>query len=128
MKVLLAILLTPALWLSSCAETTEVQPFPEKYYGVGIEIEIHRNKPVVKFVHKNSPAEMAKVLKGDVIESINGKTTKGLGLAEVILLIRGKKDSQIVMAVKRQNQNITVVTRREPIKKTIGGDRGKPEN
>ena len=128
MKLLLPLLIAPALWLSSCAETTEVQPFPKQYYGVGIEIEIHRDKPVVRFVHKNSPAEQAKILKGDVIESIDGKVTKTLSLADVILLIRGKKNSQIVMDLNRQSQSITVVTRRDAITKTIGGYRGQPEN
>ncbi|MDP7040870.1 MAG: PDZ domain-containing protein [Myxococcota bacterium] len=110
--------------LTQCSETKTIESFPEQFYGLGVELEIRKESPVITFIHKKSPAEESKILVGDVIEAIDGKPTKGLTLAQVIMLVRGPLHSQIMLHLKRHQQKITVVLRRAEISKGPAGYQG----
>ena len=114
--------------LTQCSETKTIESFPKQFYGLGIELEIRKESPVITFIHKKSPAEESKILIGDVIEAIDGKPTKGLTLAQVIMLVRGPLHSQLMLHLKRHQQKITVVLRRGKISKGPAGYQGTTRN
>tara|TARA_B100000959_G_scaffold285706_1_gene361372 strand:- start:1472 stop:1882 length:411 start_codon:yes stop_codon:yes gene_type:complete len=115
------------LTFMQCSETKVVESFPQKFYGLGIEVEIRNDNPVITFVHKKSPAEESQMLAGDIIEAIDGKTTKGLTLAQVVMLIRGPPHSQIMLHIKRHQHKMTLILRRREIHKGPAGYQGSTQ-
>ena len=105
------------LVLFSCNETQIVSAFPSEFYGLGMEIEIRNDKPLITFIHKDSPADKSKILIGDVIEAIDGQSTAKMTLAEVIMRIRGPENSQIILDLKRHNYDIILVLLRKKLQK-----------
>ena len=58
--------------------------------GVGIEIGLRKNSLTVIAPIKNTPAEQAGILAGDVIVKIDDKDTEGLSIDQAVSKIRGK--------------------------------------
>jgi carboxyl-terminal processing protease len=59
-----------------------------QYNGLGIEVEIRNGLLVILAALKNSPAEMAGLQKGDIVESINGIGVADKSIEEVTGLIK----------------------------------------
>ena len=72
-----------------------------QYDGLGVEVELRNDMLVILATIKNSPAEMAGVMMGDIILSINDTDIQGLPLEQVSRLI------------KRSPQNTKLVVRRD---------------
>lgn len=69
-----------------------------QYDGLGVEVELRNQLLVVLDTIKNSPAEMAGLQKGDIIDSINGVSVKGKTLEEVSELIKkSEQNTQLVV-------------------------------
>ncbi|MCJ8270427.1 MAG: PDZ domain-containing protein, partial [Psychrosphaera sp.] len=69
-----------------------------QYDGLGIEVELRNDLLVILETIKNSPAEMAGLQKGDIIDSINGVDVKGKTLEQVSKLIKqSKQKTQLVV-------------------------------
>lgn len=84
----------------------EVQEFSRvtsgKYAGIGVEIEMRSNQLTVIAPIGDSPAALAGVLPGDRILRIDGTLVNGMGLQEVITLMRGKAGTDIQITVARE--------------------------
>ena len=101
-----------------CCQHTEVlEGFPETYAGVGLELKIEQGRPVVVRAIKGGPAHLAEVSPGDRIMEIDGVSTKGLNLGEVVVRLRGKPDSQVTLGVNRKGNRILFVVRRQALRK-----------
>jgi carboxyl-terminal processing protease len=72
-----------------------------KYNGLGIEVEVRDQHLVVLATIKNSPAETAGLLAGDIIKSIDG-----ISVAE-------KSLNQVSQAIKQSGQKTTLVISRD---------------
>lgn len=71
------------------------------YVGIGIRIDpAEDGRPLVVGVFKDSPAEKAGVLTGDIIERVDGKATTGHDLDEVAGWIRGEAGSSVELTVQ----------------------------
>ena len=71
------------------------------YVGIGIRIDADENgRPLVVGVFKDSPAEKAGVLSGDIIESVDGKSTTGHDLDEVASWVRGEAGTSVELVVQ----------------------------
>ncbi len=71
------------------------------YVGIGIRLDTAADgRPLVVGVFKDSPAEAAGVKSGDIIESVDGKTTTGHDLDEVAGWIRGEAGSTVDLTVR----------------------------
>lgn len=70
---------------------------------VGIGAYIMEEDGYIKVVRpiKGSPAEKAGILPNDVIITVDGKATKGLGADAVSNLIKGKKDTLVRLRIRR---------------------------
>ena len=86
-----------------------------QYDGLGIEVELRNGVLVILTTLKNSPAEMAGLSKGDVVESINGIDIHGLSLEKVSLLIKDSTQ-KTQLKIKRDDYQ-------EPLEFTI--EKGK---
>ncbi len=69
--------------------------------GVGIEIGMRKNLLTVIAPIKNTPAQKAGILAGDIIVKINDKDASGLAIDEAVNQIRGKKGTSVKLAIQR---------------------------
>jgi carboxyl-terminal processing protease len=71
------------------------------YVGIGIRMDADDSgRPLVVGVFKDSPAEAAGVLSGDIIESVDGKSTTGHDLDEVASWVRGEAGTSVELVVQ----------------------------
>lgn len=91
--------------------------------GLGIEIGHENGFPTVISPIEDTPAAKAGILAGDVIVSIDGKSTKDMPLNDAVKMMRGEPKTPIKLSIQRGDQkpfDITIV--RDHIKvKSIRG-------
>ncbi len=84
--------------------------------GLGISIEYADGEPVIVAPLKDSPAEEAGLLPGDVIVEIDGIPTLGMTDAEVTAHLRGDAGTPVTLSIERNDEpqllEITVVRAR----------------
>ena len=71
--------------------------------GIGVEMKQHKNGAMVVRPVQGSPAEKSGVQRGDIINSINGKSVQGMGLGEIAKLMSGKSGTHILLKVLRND-------------------------
>ncbi len=85
--------------------------------GVGIQIaQDEKTKEITVIAPiEGSPASKVGILPKDVITKVDSTTTEGLDINEVVGLIRGPVDSQVVLTVKRGDEQLSFPIKRERI-------------
>jgi carboxyl-terminal processing protease len=73
-----------------------------RYFGIGMTVQQHGNRTVVMAPFAASPALKAGMRAGDVILVVNDKKTDGLGLTEVVDLIKGPRGTRVQVTVGRE--------------------------
>jgi carboxyl-terminal processing protease len=73
-----------------------------RYYGVGMTVQPRNGKTVVVAPFPGSPAYKAGMRPGDVILTVDGKSTDGLSTTEVADLLKGARGTQVTVAVSRE--------------------------
>jgi carboxyl-terminal processing protease len=69
--------------------------------GIGIELKLENGFPIVVSLIEGAPASHSDLVPGDVIVKIDGVSTEGLKLEEVVKRMRGKPKSAIVLTLRR---------------------------
>ncbi len=88
-------------------------------YGIGIAIEKVDGLIRISQVLSDTPASGSSFRKGDIIKAIDGVSTEGMSLNEVVARIRGPKGTKVTLTVKCHSQDITMeetFTRQLPMK------------
>ena len=92
-----------------CVKAMRSNPDLKKKEFIGIGIRIFLDQETANLiVHSSiegSPAAKSGIKSGDVILSIDGKSTKGMGLKEAIGLIKGEEGSNISIIFQRMNDS-----------------------
>lgn len=72
--------------------------------GVGIQItkEEETNNIVVISPIEDTPAAEAGIISKDIIRKVDGKSTEGMDLNDVVSLIRGKPGTQVTLTIERE--------------------------
>ena len=85
----------------SCYYTPEelndlVQQTEGVYYGIGAYVskDVETGACVISGVIRNSPAEAAELMEGDIISKVDGEDMLGLELDEVVPRIRGEEGTE----------------------------------
>lgn len=86
------------------------------YYGIGAYVSKDEatGYGVITKVMDDSPSLKAGLMDGDLVKEVDGKSTAGLGLDEIVAIVRGEKDTKVVLTIlrgpsdKRQELKITV--------------------
>jgi carboxyl-terminal processing protease len=73
-----------------------------EFGGIGIEITIKDGFPTVITAIEDTPAFKAGLKSGDQIIRIDGKPSKGMGLVDVVKLIRGQKGKPVSLTIMRE--------------------------
>ena len=80
-----------------------------KFEGIGAQVTSNSdNRPVIVAPLENSPAAKAGIKTGDVILAINGKTTDGMSLIEVVLSIRGPAGTPVRLTILHEGATVPV--------------------
>ncbi len=74
---------------------------------VGIGVKLASKKPVIINVLNNSPAQENEIKPNDYILRVNNKSTFGLNSSQVAYLMRGAKDTELTIKLKRGNEVLT---------------------
>ena len=84
-----------------------------RFEGIGARVDTAQDGGVeLKYLFAEQPAEKAGLLVGDVIIAVDGKDVTKIDLNDAISLIRGPRDTKVVLTVKRgsdQPFDVTVV-------------------
>ncbi|MCY6484533.1 S41 family peptidase [Clostridium aestuarii] len=75
-----------------------------KFYGVGIHLDIEEQGVRVLSVVDDSSAKKVGIKPGDLIVKADDKSFKGISLEEAINNLRGKKGSEVKLLVKRDDK------------------------
>jgi carboxyl-terminal processing protease len=74
--------------------------FQGSFSGIGAQVTLNKdNVPVIVAPIEGSPAAKAGIKTGDMIIAINGETTEGLSLTEVVLKIRGESGTSVSLSI-----------------------------
>jgi len=85
-----------------------------EYSGVGCQVEIRAQYPVITEVFGNTPFAAADIRPGDIIRRINGRDVKGRSREEIGSLLRGGAGTSLSLSLDRQGATLEKsITRRE---------------
>jgi len=73
------------------------------FSGVGMEVGMRDGAITIIAPLPNTPAEAAGLLSGDIIVRIDGKSTDGMSVDGAVRLIRGEKDTEVVLTILRED-------------------------
>lgn len=78
------------------------------FFGVGIVIDNTRKEKdkalIVVDVVEDGPAERAGILANDKIVEVDGKSLEGLSTEKIIHMIKGEKDTKVILKILRENK------------------------
>ncbi len=83
--------------------------------GIGVEVGMRSGVPVVERLLQGNPAEKAGIMVGDAITAVNGESTEGKTLNEVVSKIRGETDTSVKLTVIRQGEAQDISVTRQVI-------------
>ena len=78
------------------------------YYGIGAYVsqDVETGQSVISGVIKNTPAEGAGLMEGDIIYKVDGEEMTGLELEEVVSHIKGEEGTKVRITVLRNGSEI----------------------
>lgn len=80
------------------------------YSGVGMTVEMKDELVTIVSTFKGSPADLAGIRSGDIITAVDGTSTDGQNLDEVVGKIKGAEGSQVVLKLYRPPFAATTTT------------------
>ena len=101
-----------ATYFDGTNSTTFNQTLEGNYEGIGVEVTNDNNKVKVTKVFDDTPAKKAGIKVGDYITKVNGESTEGKTLSEVVSSIKNAKSREVEITITRDNQEkVLKVTR-----------------
>lgn len=76
-----------------------------EYAGIGSVISKKGDNVIIREPYKNSPADKAGLLPGDIILSIDGNSTKGKNTEDVSTMLKGQPGKEITIKVAREYES-----------------------
>ena len=83
------------------------------YSGVGMVVELKDRLVTIVSTFKDSPAELAGIRAGDIIVSVDGVSTSGQNLDEVVGRIKGAEGTTVVLSIYRLASSTTTTVASE---------------
>jgi len=76
------------------------------FSGIGIEIEEKDGTTVILNTLEQTPAQQADLKSGDIIIKVDGESTFGMSLQEVVVKIRGEKGTTVALTIIRGEEQL----------------------
>jgi carboxyl-terminal processing protease len=90
-------------------------PKPDRFSGVGVDVDTTAAGLLVEIVFAQTPAAAAGIRDGDLITAVNGRTVVGLATAASTDLIQGRAGTRVTLTVKRGGHRLTFTLKRAVI-------------
>ncbi len=87
-----------------------------KFEGIGAQLGLKENRIVIIAPLKDSPAESAGVLSGDIITKVDGESTEKWTLLQTVSKIRGDNGTEVILTVARASGEKDIPIIRQEIK------------
>jgi len=87
-----------------------------KFEGIGAQLGLKENRIVIIAPLKDSPAESAGVLSGDIITKVDGESTEKWTLLQTVSKIRGDHGTEVILTVARASGEKDIPIVRQEIK------------
>jgi len=78
-----------------------VDSYKSNFYGIGAEIKVVNDRYYISSLVKDMPAEKSGLKPDDEIVTVDQQSTSGLGMNELLGMVRGEKGTSVVIGVKR---------------------------
>ncbi len=79
-----------------------------QFGGIGATVGVRDSQIIIVAPIPGTPAEKAGVKSGDAIVAVNGESTAGLSIQDVVLRIRGPEGTSVTVTVQHQGQTTSV--------------------
>lgn len=93
------------------------------FQGIGAQVALDdNNQPVIVAPLENSPAAQAGIKSGDIILAVDGQSTVGMSLTEVVLKVRGPAGTTVTLTILHSGDTVSVditVTRAQINQSTV---------
>lgn len=86
-----------------------------RFEGVGIQMGEKNNEIIVVSPIKNTPAERAGILPGDIITKVDNQNIASLTIDQVVDIIRGEKGTEVILTIKRSENELNIPIIRDEI-------------
>lgn len=111
---------THTMYMDQDQSTNFTSTMEGSFVGIGVQFyEQSEDAFVVTRVYKNSPAQEAGMMKGDIIYSINGTICQNMDAERVKELIVGDTGSKVELDIIRENEHIKKSVERREIMDTV---------
>lgn len=108
-------------YLSSEDLLNFTQSINMNFVGIGVQYIATDGINMIDKVFKNSPAEEAGVLAGDIINKIDGVSVEGLTSDDIKNMVRGESNSKVIIEFLRQGTPIELEITRREVTGTVSG-------
>ncbi len=108
-------------YMSAAEMEAFTQSINRNFVGIGVQFIATNGINLVEKVFKNSPAEKAGVMAGDIIHVIDGTVADGLTADEIKELVQGDEGTEVTIDFLRQGQTVTLTITRGAISATTFG-------
>ncbi len=93
----------------------ETASLEENIVGVGVELKAHERGALVMGTVDGGPAARARLMRGDLIIGIDGRSVSGQSLSQIASQISGPAGSVVTFRIDRNGQELTSSMRRERV-------------
>ncbi len=95
-------------------------------YGIGcyVALDTETDMPIISGVFEQSPAEEVGIIEGDIIYEVDGVSTMGLSLSQVVDLIKGPENSMVHIKMFREDDFVEFDVKRGKLIETTSVDAG----
>ena len=91
-------------YLDAAAHELSQKGMEGKFEGIGAHVAEEDGKVVVIAPIDGSPADRAGIRSGDVVLEVDGQSTAGMSLVEVVLIVRGPKGTAVTLSVLHEGE------------------------
>jgi len=92
-------------------DPVEAREFEEslrgEFTGIGVELDVPVDRPIVVAPIDGSPADEAGILPGDVILEVDGQSTRDLAIEDLADLIRGDEGTPVTLVLQHAEEDTT---------------------
>lgn len=89
------------------------------YVGIGVQYSIIGDAPLIEKVFKDSPAEKAGILPGDILYKIDGNSVEGLSTDEIKDRVLGEASTNVTITLIRNGKEIDLTVTRDTIDNSV---------
>ena len=91
-------------YLDAAAHELSLKGMEGKFEGIGAHVAEEEGQVVVIAPIDGSPADRAGIRAGDVVLEVDGQSTAGMSLVEVVLIVRGPKGTAVTLSVLHEGE------------------------